>query len=120
MAHQLSRHNDDLLRLLNPENAKDEQTRAALKFYKEHTAQIEVLVNAIVLTNYSFQIVRSDRKLERVIFPIHDICAYLTTETMQSVFVNTEKDAQGSKVTEFFDNWQMLFEEMKWQRKLQG
>jgi len=39
---------------------------------------------------------------------------------MQSVFVNTEKDAQGSKVTDFFDNWQMLFEEMKWQRKLQG
>jgi hypothetical protein len=65
------------------------------------------------------QIVRSDRKLERVIFPINDICAYLTPETKHSVWVNTEKDAQGSKVTDFFDKWPSLYEEMQWQRKLE-
>lgn len=58
--------------------------------------------------------------MERVIFPIHDICAYLSAETKQSIYVNTEKDAQGSKVTDFFNKWPQLFEEMKWQRKLQG
>lgn len=57
--------------------------------------------------------------MERVVFPIHDICAYLTPETKQSVYVNTERDAQGSKVTDFFNGWESLYEEMKWQRKLQ-
>lgn len=58
--------------------------------------------------------------MERVIFPVHNICSYLTSETKYNVFVNTEKDAQGSKVTDFFDRWSTMYEEMKWQRKLQG
>uniref|UniRef100_A0AC34QF85 Inositol 1,4,5-trisphosphate receptor n=1 Tax=Panagrolaimus sp. JU765 TaxID=591449 RepID=A0AC34QF85_9BILA len=104
LAHQLSRHSEELAIMLNPDTAKD-NSKAALQFYKEHTAQIEI--------------VRSDRKMERVVFPIHDICAYLTPETKQNVFVNTERDAQGSKVTDFFNSWEGLYEEMKWQRKLQ-
>lgn len=58
--------------------------------------------------------------MERVVFPIHDICSYLSPETKNSVFINTERDAQGSKVTDFFDHWTNLYEEMKWQKKLQG
>lgn len=58
--------------------------------------------------------------MERVVFPIHDICSYLSPETKQTTFMNTERDAQGSKVTDFFDKWSYLYEEMKWQRKLQG
>ncbi|KAH7730957.1 ITR-1 protein [Aphelenchoides avenae] len=105
LAHQLARHNDELSSLLNPDNGKNEATRTALKYYREHTAQIEI--------------VRQDRKMERVVFPIHDVCYYLTPETKHNVFMNTERDAQGSKVTDFFDTWKTLYDEMKWQRKLQ-
>lgn len=58
--------------------------------------------------------------MERVVFPINDICSYLTPSTKANVFLNTERDAQGSKVTDFFDKWESLFEEMRWQQKLQG
>lgn len=57
--------------------------------------------------------------MERVVFPIHEICSYLTPETKQNVFVNTERDAQGSKVQDFFNGWEAMYEEMKWQKKLQ-
>ncbi|KAK5975344.1 hypothetical protein GCK32_018917 [Trichostrongylus colubriformis] len=67
----------------------------------------------------NFQIVRQDRTLERVVFPIHEICSFLTKETKQNVYNNTERDNQGSKVTEFFDQWPAMYQEMKWQRKLQ-
>lgn len=107
LAHQLSRHNEELSSLLNPDNIKEEDsaTKAALEFYKSHTAMIEI--------------VRADRKLERVVYPIHEICSYLTPSTKNNVFINTERDAQGSKVTDFFDKWQNLYEEMCWQKKLQ-
>uniref|UniRef100_A0A914ER69 Inositol 1,4,5-trisphosphate receptor n=1 Tax=Acrobeloides nanus TaxID=290746 RepID=A0A914ER69_9BILA len=105
LAHQLSRHNSELAKLLNPEATKNSATKEALSFYKEHTAQIEI--------------VRADRKLERVVFPIHEVCSYLTEATKQNVLNNTERDAQGSKVTDFFDKWKYLYDEMKWQRKLQ-
>ena len=123
LAHQLGRHNEELAWLLCPENGQDEQEKKALAFYRQHTAQIEALfihVHGWHSKYYYLKIVRSDRKMERVIFPIHDICAYLSVETKQSIYVNTEKDAQGSKVTDFFNKWPQLFEEMKWQRKLQG
>ncbi|KAI6214303.1 Inositol 1,4,5-trisphosphate receptor [Aphelenchoides besseyi] len=106
LAHQLARHNEELAALLNPDNIKESSdTKTALEFYRTHTAQIEI--------------VRSDRKMERVVFPIHDICSYLTPATKNHIFINTERDAQGSKVTDFFDRWKSLYEEMKWQRKLQ-
>ncbi|VDO26741.1 unnamed protein product [Onchocerca flexuosa] len=57
--------------------------------------------------------------MERVIFPIHAICEYLTPESKLNILLETEQDAQGSKVTEFFAQWPKLFEEMKWQKKLQ-
>uniref|UniRef100_A0A915PLW3 Inositol 1,4,5-trisphosphate receptor n=1 Tax=Setaria digitata TaxID=48799 RepID=A0A915PLW3_9BILA len=106
LATQLSRYNENLRGALNPENNKDPMASKALRYYKQHTAQIEI--------------VRSDRKMERVIFPIHAICEYLTPESKLNILLETEQDAQGSKVTEFFGQWPELFEEMKWQKKLQG
>ncbi|CAJ0565469.1 unnamed protein product, partial [Mesorhabditis spiculigera] len=106
LAHQLARHSQDLEHWLDPEGEhKSADTEEALRFYKNHTAQIEI--------------VRRDRTLERVVFPIHPTCSFLTKETKQSVYENTERDAQGSKVTEFFGHWEDLYEEMRWQEKLQ-
>ncbi|EJW87947.1 inositol 1,4,5-trisphosphate receptor type 3 [Wuchereria bancrofti] len=106
LATQLARYNETLREALDPENNKDAMTSKALRYYKQYTAQIEI--------------VRSDRKMERVIFPIHAICEYLTPESKLNILLETEQDAQGSKaVTEFFSQWPELFEEMKWQKKLQ-
>jgi hypothetical protein len=43
LAHQLSRHNEELSGLLNPDNIKEpSKTKTALEFYRSHTANIEV------------------------------------------------------------------------------
>ncbi|CAB3409789.1 unnamed protein product [Caenorhabditis bovis] len=106
LAHQLAMHDSELEIWLDPnDDKKDDLTREALKYYKNRTAQIEI--------------VRRDRTLERVVFPINDICSYLTKETKDYVYNNTERDNQGSKVTEFFDQWETMYHEMLWQRKLQ-
>ncbi|KJH49237.1 hypothetical protein DICVIV_04617 [Dictyocaulus viviparus] len=164
LAHQLAGHSQELARCLNPDDEnKSPKTRNALNFYKKHTAQIEVrsfiffniwqifnrnqfsflsiflfeYYTALILLFYFLKIVRQDRTLERVIFPIHEICSFLTKETKQNIYNNTERDnqysysmyslaneffhfnlSQGSKVTEFFDQWPALYQEMKWQRKL--
>uniref|UniRef100_A0A0N4ZIS5 Inositol 1,4,5-trisphosphate receptor n=1 Tax=Parastrongyloides trichosuri TaxID=131310 RepID=A0A0N4ZIS5_PARTI len=106
LAHQLSRHSVELGTQLDPDYHKDIKIKNALQYYKEHTAQIEI--------------VREDRNLERVVFPIYDICLYLTPETQNFVYMNTERDNQGSKVTDFFEKWEQLYDEMKWQRKLEN
>ncbi|WKY04843.1 hypothetical protein Q1695_005670 [Nippostrongylus brasiliensis] len=106
LAHQLARHSPELAQWLDPEDStKPAKTKNALDFYKKHTAQIEI--------------VRQDRTLERVVFPIHEVCSFLTKETKQNVYYNTERDNQGSKVSEFFDQWPAMYQEMMWQRKLQ-
>uniref|UniRef100_A0A6G1SGD1 Inositol 1,4,5-trisphosphate receptor n=1 Tax=Aceria tosichella TaxID=561515 RepID=A0A6G1SGD1_9ACAR len=78
---------------------------AALYYYESHTAQIEI--------------VRCDRKMERVVFPVPQICEYLTDETKSHVFHSTQQDERGSKIPNFFLKVDDLFEEMKWQRELQ-
>nr|pir hypothetical protein F33D4.2a - Caenorhabditis elegans [Caenorhabditis elegans] len=106
LAHQLAIHDGELeIWLDGSDEKKDDLTREALNYYKERTAQIEI--------------VRRDRTLERVVFPINDICSYLTKDTKDYVYNNTERDNQGSKVTEFFDEWETMYHEMIWQRKLQ-
>jgi len=78
----------------------------ALSHYWEHTGQIEV--------------VRHDRTMEQITFPIPEICEFLTPETKHRVFVTAERDDQNSKVTDFFHQHEKLFAEMLWQKKLRG
>ena len=66
------------------------------------------------------QIVRHDRTLEQIVFPIPEICEYLTTDTKMKIFHTAERDDQGSKVADFFDKAEEMFNEMKWQKKLRG
>lgn len=66
------------------------------------------------------QIVRNDRTLEQIVFPIPEICEYLTKDTKTRVFNTAEQDDQGSKVAHFFDRTELMFDEMKWQKKLRG
>lgn len=66
------------------------------------------------------QIVREDRSMEQIVFPVHPICEFLTEESKVRVFTTTEQDEQGSKVTHFFDQTSFLHNEMEWQKKLRS
>uniref|UniRef100_A0A8C3AXX9 Inositol 1,4,5-trisphosphate receptor n=1 Tax=Cyclopterus lumpus TaxID=8103 RepID=A0A8C3AXX9_CYCLU len=85
---------------VDPDNEKDD----ALHYYANHTAQIEI--------------VRHDRTMEQIVFPVPNICEYLTEESMVRVFTTTERDDQGSKVNDFFQQFENLYNEMRWQKKI--
>jgi len=114
LCHQLAKHNKELASLLRPNSIVDPTASAevnnrfnrSLSFYRKHTAQIEI--------------VRSDRTMEQIVFPVPAACQFLTSESKQKVFFGTERDEQGSKVSDFFNKSTELYNEMKWQRKLRS
>ena len=101
LAHKLAKFNKELSISLK---SKDSQENEALAYYAAHTAQIEII--------------REDRAMEQIVFPVPTICEYLTKETKQRIFLTTEKDEQNSKITGFFEAVDQMWNEMKWQRKL--
>ncbi|KAK7916382.1 hypothetical protein WMY93_012143 [Mugilogobius chulae] len=105
LAHQLARHNKELQAMLKPGGTYGEGDEA-LEFYAKHTAQIEI--------------VRLDRTMEQIVFPVPNICEFLTTESKLRVYYTTERDEQGSKINDFFLRSEDLFNEMIWQKKLRG
>lgn len=44
--------------------------------------------------NFLGQIVRHDRTMEQIVFPVPNICEYLTEESKGRVFHTTERDDQ--------------------------
>ncbi|XP_007578278.1 inositol 1,4,5-trisphosphate-gated calcium channel ITPR3 isoform X1 [Poecilia formosa] len=134
LAQQLARHNKVLQNLLKPpKNSKEGEEGISsmltlqsrplsqmlkssapaevvdqdpLEYYDQHTAQIEI--------------VRDDRSMEQIVFPVHPICEFLTEESKLRVFNTTEQDEQGSKVTHFFEQTSFLHGEMEWQKKLRS
>jgi len=106
---QLARHNKDLSGQLCPKQHDmhgEIHTDPALDYYSQHTGQIEI--------------VRRDRTMEQIVFPIPEICEYLTKDTKHRVFVTAERDDQNSKVSDFFQQHEKLMSEMLWQKKLRG
>uniref|UniRef100_A0A8B9GPL0 Inositol 1,4,5-trisphosphate receptor n=1 Tax=Amazona collaria TaxID=241587 RepID=A0A8B9GPL0_9PSIT len=65
-------------------------------------------------------IVRHDRTMEQIVFPVPNICEFLTRESKCRVFNTTERDEQGSKVNDFFQQTEDLYNEMKWQKKIRN
>ncbi|XP_043506455.1 inositol 1,4,5-trisphosphate receptor isoform X5 [Frieseomelitta varia] len=108
LCHQLAQHNKELASMLKPseQNNADPKINKALQYYATHTAQIEI--------------VRHDRTLEQIVFPIPEICELITLDTKIKVLNTTERDDQGSKVSDFFERTEDMFNEMKWQKKLRG
>ncbi|XP_061085026.1 inositol 1,4,5-trisphosphate receptor type 2 [Conger conger] len=106
LAHQLARHNKLLQQSLRPGLYPDAEGEEALRYYANHTAQIEI--------------VRHDRTMEQIVFPVPNICEYLTEESRVRVFNSTERDDQGSKVNHFFQQVDDLYNEMRWQKKIRN
>uniref|UniRef100_A0A8D2JDS0 Inositol 1,4,5-trisphosphate receptor n=1 Tax=Varanus komodoensis TaxID=61221 RepID=A0A8D2JDS0_VARKO len=103
---QLSRHNKQLTQILKSTTPVQEEEEDPLAYYEKHTSQIEI--------------VRLDRSMEQIIFPVPSICEFLTTETKYRLFTTTEQDEQGSKVSDFFEQSSFLHNEMEWQKKLRS
>ncbi|EFX62329.1 hypothetical protein DAPPUDRAFT_270607 [Daphnia pulex] len=85
LCHHLAQHNKELAALMKPPSVDGVSGDAALQYYANHTAQIEI--------------VRHDRTMEQIVFPIPEMCEYLTNDTKVRVFHTAERDDQGSKVT---------------------
>lgn len=58
--------------------------------------------------------------MEQIVFPVPQICEFLTRESKMKVYFTAERDEQGTKVSDFFERTEDLFVEMKWQKKLRG
>lgn len=107
LAHQLARHNKELQHILKPGGSgQTVEGDDALEFYAKHTAQIEI--------------VRLDRTMEQIVFPVPSICEFLTKESKLRIYYTTERDEQGSKINDFFLRSEDLFNEMNWQKKLRA
>nr|XP_037876698.1 inositol 1,4,5-trisphosphate receptor isoform X5 [Bombyx mori] len=104
LCHQLAAHNKELAALVRASPAGPHAL--ALQYYRTHTAQIEI--------------VRTDRSMEQIVFPIPEMCEYLPADSKHRVLQSAERDDQGSKVADFFARLDHLFHEMKWQKKLRG
>uniref|UniRef100_A0A674EWC5 Inositol 1,4,5-trisphosphate receptor n=1 Tax=Salmo trutta TaxID=8032 RepID=A0A674EWC5_SALTR len=108
---QLARHSKFLQQSLRPPAtglllSHKIEGEDALSYYANHTAQIEI--------------VRHDRTMEQIVFPVPNICEYLTEESKTRVFTTTERDDQGSKVNDFFTQFDDLYNEMRWQKKIRN
>uniref|UniRef100_A0A8C3Q6L1 Inositol 1,4,5-trisphosphate receptor n=1 Tax=Geospiza parvula TaxID=87175 RepID=A0A8C3Q6L1_GEOPR len=77
-------------------------------------------VRLICFVTASRKIVRHDRTMEKIVFPVPNICEFLTRESKSRVFNTTERDEQGSKVNDFFQQTEDLYNEMKWQKKIRS
>uniref|UniRef100_A0A8B9W5F1 Inositol 1,4,5-trisphosphate receptor n=1 Tax=Anas zonorhyncha TaxID=75864 RepID=A0A8B9W5F1_9AVES len=76
--------------------------------------------NIYILAHQVCLIVRHDRTMEQIVFPVPNICEFLTRESKSRVFNTTERDEQGSKVNDFFQQAEDLYNEMKWQKKIRN
>ncbi|XP_015671005.1 inositol 1,4,5-trisphosphate receptor type 3 [Protobothrops mucrosquamatus] len=99
-------HNKQLTQMLKSTTPVQEEEEDPLAYYEKHTSQIEI--------------VRLDRSMEQIIFPVPSICQFLTKETQNRLFTTTEQDEQGSKVSDFFEQSSFLHNEMEWQKKLRS
>ncbi|KAK5924245.1 hypothetical protein CgunFtcFv8_001139 [Champsocephalus gunnari] len=134
LAQQLARHNKMLQNLLKPQkNSKEgeEGISCMLNLNNRPLSQMlkstapAVVVEQDPLEYYDLltsqiEIVRDDRSMEQIVFPVHPICEFLTEESKIRVFNTTEQDEQGSKVTHFFEQTSFLHGEMEWQKKLRS
>uniref|UniRef100_A0A8C0C1I4 Inositol 1,4,5-trisphosphate receptor n=1 Tax=Buteo japonicus TaxID=224669 RepID=A0A8C0C1I4_9AVES len=110
LAHQLARHNKELQNMLKPGGQIEGDE--ALEFYN-----LETRKNS---KKAALQIVRSDRTMEQIVFPVPSICEFLTKESKLRIYYTTERDEQGSKINDFFMKSEDLFNEMNWQKKLRA
>ena len=106
LLHQLSKRNPEIKELMTDEGALNMEESTAINFYSARTAQIEI--------------VRDKTTMEEIVFPIPEICRFLTEETKKTTFFETEMDDKESKIADFFERSEGMYREMAWQERLQA
>jgi hypothetical protein len=76
------------------------------------------MIDRLNRVRFSFFFLFLKEFFDLVVFPVPQLCEFLTNEKKQKVFLTCDQDQQGSKVKDFFEKFPEIFEEMKWQRKL--
>ncbi|XP_061758763.1 inositol 1,4,5-trisphosphate receptor type 3 [Nerophis ophidion] len=134
LAQQLARHNKVLQNLLKPPKKNKEGEEGISSMLNLNNRPLSQMLKSSIPTNVveqdpleyydlltsQIEIVRDDRSMEQIVFPVHPICEFLTEESKCRVFNTTEQDEQGSKVTQFFEQTSFLHGEMEWQKKLRS
>uniref|UniRef100_A0A8D3BPC5 Inositol 1,4,5-trisphosphate receptor n=1 Tax=Scophthalmus maximus TaxID=52904 RepID=A0A8D3BPC5_SCOMX len=134
LAQQLARHNKVLQNLLKSQKKSKEGEEGISSMLNLNNRPLSQMLKstapaAVVdqdpleyyeLLTSQIEIVRDDRSMEQIVFPVHPICEFLTEESKFRVFNTTEQDEQGSKVTHFFEQSSFLHGEMEWQKKLRS
>uniref|UniRef100_A0A4W3GWE7 Inositol 1,4,5-trisphosphate receptor n=1 Tax=Callorhinchus milii TaxID=7868 RepID=A0A4W3GWE7_CALMI len=134
LALQLSRNNKQLQQLLKPVKRMQEEVEEGISMLVLNNMQLQQMLKSgkpeqqeeeDPLTYYSkhtaqIEIIRNDRSMEQIIFPVPSICEYITKDSKHRVFNTTEQDEQGSKVYDFFEKSIFLHNEMEWQKKLRS
>jgi hypothetical protein len=105
LLHQLSKRNPEIKELMTDEGALNSDESTTINFYSARTAQIEI--------------VRDKTTMEEIVFPIPEICRFLTEETKKTTFFETEMDDKESKIADFFERSEGMYREMAWQERLQ-
>eukprot|EP00127_Corallochytrium_limacisporum_P001389 Clim_evm11s55 gene=Clim_evmTU11s55 len=83
----------------------EEKSRESLRFFAMRTGQIEIVRKGII---------------ENVIFPIPEVCKFLTQESMEQLVDEAQEDEDGSLVSYYYDQFDRLYREMRWQQRIQG
>uniref|UniRef100_A0A9J8C2C3 Inositol 1,4,5-trisphosphate receptor n=1 Tax=Cyprinus carpio carpio TaxID=630221 RepID=A0A9J8C2C3_CYPCA len=110
LAHQVTHTNMHLHTLSLP------KTATLFVSSSHHYSQTRQLATSV----FPLQIIRLDRTMEQIVFPVPNICEFLTQESKLRVYYTTERDEQGSKINDFFLRSEDLFNEMNWQKKLRA
>uniref|UniRef100_A0A8C3VDG5 Inositol 1,4,5-trisphosphate receptor n=1 Tax=Catharus ustulatus TaxID=91951 RepID=A0A8C3VDG5_CATUS len=88
--------------------------------HQHYMVKLHLVKAGIMHFSAKREIVRHDRTMEKIVFPVPNICEFLTRESKSRVFNTTERDEQGSKVNDFFQQTEDLYNEMKWQKKIRN
>ncbi|XP_037101776.1 inositol 1,4,5-trisphosphate receptor type 3 isoform X2 [Syngnathus acus] len=134
LGQQLARHNKVLQNLLKPPKKSKEGEEGISSMLNLNNRPLSQMLKSSIPTavleqdpleyydmlTAQIEIVREDRIMEQIVFPVHPICEFLTEESKIRVFNTTEQDEQGSKVTHFFEQTAFLHGEMEWQKKLRS
>ncbi|KAM9828211.1 inositol 1,4,5-trisphosphate-gated calcium channel ITPR3 isoform 3-T4 [Syngnathus typhle] len=134
LGQQLARHNKVLQNLLKPPKKSKEGEEGISSMLNLNNRPLSQMLKSSIPTavleqdpleyydmlTAQIEIVREDRSMEQIVFPVHPICEFLTEESKIRVFNTTEQDEQGSKVTHFFEQTAFLHGEMEWQKKLRS
>lgn len=103
LCSQLAKNSHTYKEKLNELKIVSDEDQAALEYYESKTAQVEI--------------VKNNGNLDQITFPIPKMCGYLNKFDKLNLFRTCERDEQGSKIPDFFEKCEELYEKISWDRE---